>query len=395
MITNLDAIVDKCLAESNVQLKKTWQSSTNLSLHRAIESDMESVFKLVYGLAEYVKEADAVKVNADTYVRDGFKSSPPLFHCILLIDHVSGKKCGIASWYIGYSTLEGPFLYLEDLFILKEYRGGGAGTCIMRTLAKISISLQCQKFVWQALDWNTSGLDFYQNINAIILPDRTLRMDRVAIQKFLFSFEDLIDGVSADLPSKTNVKCQTIQSDNLDKVISLSMDKVNRLLSKQISQGNKTNFRVQHIWGEDVKNAIPFLKKGKCEVNSEAFLRNSIDGMSPVYNCMTIEDTSTHDIIGFCVWHLGYSTWEGRTIQISNTFIKDKLIELQLLKYVMYAIASVAQSLDCIRLVWNDCPREESDDNKEKFYDDLGAITLKGLLTLNLTHLSMLEFVKN
>jgi GNAT superfamily N-acetyltransferase len=64
---------------------------------------------------------------------------------------------------------EGRFLYLEDLFLEVEYRQRGGGNLVMQTLAQICQSLQCTHLYWQALDWNTSGLQFYDKIGAEIL----------------------------------------------------------------------------------------------------------------------------------------------------------------------------------------------------------------------------------
>ena len=58
---------------------------------------------------------------------------------------------------------ESLFLYLEDLFIEEAYRGSGAGTYVMSTLGEMALSLRCKKMVWQALDWNTPALTFYQD----------------------------------------------------------------------------------------------------------------------------------------------------------------------------------------------------------------------------------------
>jgi hypothetical protein len=39
----------------------------------------------------------------------------------------------------------------------------------MATLAKISQTLELSNFYWQALDWNTGALTFYQKMGAAIL----------------------------------------------------------------------------------------------------------------------------------------------------------------------------------------------------------------------------------
>jgi GNAT superfamily N-acetyltransferase len=170
-------------------------------LRLANSNDMDTVGRLVQGLADFEKEPDAVNVTPDHYRIDGFQSDPPLFYCLLL--EVTTSKpttisteqdintnddthdwyaCGMAFCWIGarqdqlqdhhhrtrsntsiLPQQEALFLYLEDLFIEEAYRGNGAGTFVMTTLGEIALSLNCNKMVWQALDWNTPALTFYQN----------------------------------------------------------------------------------------------------------------------------------------------------------------------------------------------------------------------------------------
>ena len=46
---------------------------------------------------------------------------------VLLLE-LDGKEVGFALFFHNFSTFEGrPGLYLEDLFVLPEYRGNGMG----------------------------------------------------------------------------------------------------------------------------------------------------------------------------------------------------------------------------------------------------------------------------
>jgi GNAT superfamily N-acetyltransferase len=170
-------------------------------LRLANSNDAGTIRRLVQGLADFVREPEAVCVTADHYRIDGYRSEPPLFYCVLLevalrdctdsvetftkdSNHVTDLSqdwhaCGMAFCWIGCTvqsevssnisdngTLihpEQPFLFLDDLFIEEQYRGDGAGTLMMRALAEITLSVNCFRMVWQALDWNTPALTFYQN----------------------------------------------------------------------------------------------------------------------------------------------------------------------------------------------------------------------------------------
>jgi GNAT superfamily N-acetyltransferase len=57
-------------------------------------------------------------------------------------------------------------LYLEDLFVLPEERGRGAGKALLRALAKIAVARGCGRMEWTVLDWNTPSIRFYKGLGA-------------------------------------------------------------------------------------------------------------------------------------------------------------------------------------------------------------------------------------
>jgi GNAT superfamily N-acetyltransferase len=160
--TSVNAIIQRCCLEENDVDKL----SSKLRLRLATELDLKTVERLVKGLAIFERYPDAVHVTQDHYRRDGFpnlEEASPLFYCLLLEDPNS-YACGIAFVYIAHSLSLGKFLYLEDLFIEEEFRGLGGGKAAMVALARVCQALDCERFVWQALDWNTPALNFYANI---------------------------------------------------------------------------------------------------------------------------------------------------------------------------------------------------------------------------------------
>jgi GNAT superfamily N-acetyltransferase len=57
-------------------------------------------------------------------------------------------------------------LYLEDLFVLPEERGRGAGKALLKALARIAIARGCGRMEWTVLDWNTPSIRFYKRLGA-------------------------------------------------------------------------------------------------------------------------------------------------------------------------------------------------------------------------------------
>ena len=186
--------IEVCLSRQQPQQ----QHPTSFRLRLATADDLEAMGRLVQGLADFEKEPDAVHVTLDHYRVDGFHdtistenddddnddgdddartTANPLFYCLLLdttLDDdddgdTSDYTCGMAFCYLGCTLKAGRFWYLEDLFIEESYRGKGAGTFIMQTLASIGLSLDCARLVWQALDWNTPALTFYSKLGAQVV----------------------------------------------------------------------------------------------------------------------------------------------------------------------------------------------------------------------------------
>ena len=81
---------------------------------------------------------------------------------------VDGVEAGMALYFTNFSTFMGRAgLYLEDLFVLTEYRGQGIGKGLLKHLAQIAVERGYGRFDWVCLDWNTSSLDFYHSIGAV------------------------------------------------------------------------------------------------------------------------------------------------------------------------------------------------------------------------------------
>ena len=164
---SLPSIISSALEPANSILEKK-----GLRGHLATVDNLEDIEKQVAGLALYEKEPESVHVNREHYrVDGGFDGAPALYYCLLLQETQKGSFHGMSFFYFGFDLeSEGgtSFLYLEDLFIEKEYRGRGCGGTIMRTLANIAQASGSKAFVWQALEWDVPALGFYNSIGAKI-----------------------------------------------------------------------------------------------------------------------------------------------------------------------------------------------------------------------------------
>ncbi|HCQ22438.1 MAG: GNAT family N-acetyltransferase [Aphanizomenon sp.] len=144
-------------------------ANTNLIIRFVQPSDSHTLFTLIQGLAEYENLSDAVIGNAEA-LKDHLFGSQKYIDAILA--EFAGKAVGFAIFFHNYSTfLTKPGIYLEDIFILPEYRRQGIGKALLAKVAQIAIERDCGRLEWSVLDWNVSAQAFYRNMGADILED--------------------------------------------------------------------------------------------------------------------------------------------------------------------------------------------------------------------------------
>ncbi len=85
----------------------------------------------------------------------------------VLLCEVQGKKVAYAIYFFTYSSfLARPTLYLEDLFVLPEFRRHGIGKRFFDVLLREARREKCGRMEWMVLDWNTPAIRFYDRRGA-------------------------------------------------------------------------------------------------------------------------------------------------------------------------------------------------------------------------------------
>ncbi|NWF61095.1 MAG: GNAT family N-acetyltransferase [Fischerella sp.] len=144
-------------------------SRSDLILRLAEPSDCSALFDLVQALAEYEKLSHAVTGNPSA-LKEHLFGSPKYAEAILA--EYTGQAVGFALFFHNYSTfLTKPGIYLEDIFVLPEYRRKGVGKALLTKLAQIAVERDCGRLEWSVLDWNEPAQTFYRRMGASILPD--------------------------------------------------------------------------------------------------------------------------------------------------------------------------------------------------------------------------------
>lgn len=144
--------------------------NTEVKFRFAQRSDIPLILDFIKGLAEYEKMSDEVVADENTleeWIFDKEKAE--------VIFALEGEKAvGFALFFHNFSTFLGRAgIYLEDLFVLPEYRGKGYGKALLKKLAAITVERGCGRLEWCCLDWNKPSIDFYLSLGAKPLSDWT------------------------------------------------------------------------------------------------------------------------------------------------------------------------------------------------------------------------------
>lgn len=130
----------------------------------ATPADAPTIVDFIHGLAEYEKLSHEVTITEANLAAALFGDAPRAFCEVAEID---GRPIGFALWFYTYSTFEGRFgMYLEDIFVVPQARGTGAGKALMARLARRCRDEGLQRLEWQVLDWNAPAIAFYDRLGA-------------------------------------------------------------------------------------------------------------------------------------------------------------------------------------------------------------------------------------
>ena len=135
-----------------------------VEIRSATPADAGIIYGFIRALAEYEKLLDEVDATEDDVAQALFGDNPRAFCDIAEAD---GRPVGFALWFYNYSTFRGRHgIYLEDLFVVPEARGLGAGKALLRRLAQRCQEEELARLEWSVLDWNAPSIAFYDSLGA-------------------------------------------------------------------------------------------------------------------------------------------------------------------------------------------------------------------------------------
>ena len=151
-----------------------------MNIRYAQRSDVPLILRFIRDLAGYEQMADevvATEALLEQWLFDRRKAE-------VIFALEDGKEVGFALFFHNFSTFLGRAgIYLEDLYVLPEYRGRGYGKGLITALARIAVERGCGRLEWWCLDWNKPSIDFYLSLGAKPMDDWTVyRIDGSTLQ---------------------------------------------------------------------------------------------------------------------------------------------------------------------------------------------------------------------
>ena len=133
----------------------------NIRIRPATEADLPAVHALMYELAEYEKEPEAVFTTPQEYLED-FRSGLFESH----VAEMDGRIVGMTLFYMAYSSWKGKMLYLDDFVVTESHRRFGVGQMLFDAFVEEGRNRGCRLVKWQVLDWNAPAIQFYKKYNS-------------------------------------------------------------------------------------------------------------------------------------------------------------------------------------------------------------------------------------
>lgn len=139
-----------------------------MNIRTAKPGDEQAIHRLIVELAIYEKAPNEVTNTPQQLAIDLFEDK---ICDALVVENDEAEIVGFALYYTSYSTWKGRCLYLEDFYVLPEYRRGGIGAELFTLVVDEAKRRGVKRMDWQVLEWNEPALAFYKKHEAILDPE--------------------------------------------------------------------------------------------------------------------------------------------------------------------------------------------------------------------------------
>jgi ribosomal protein S18 acetylase RimI-like enzyme len=132
----------------------------NVIIRKGIPEDFPAIYNLIQEFSVFQKTPEKVIITLEQ-----MRENNHLFQCFV-VEYEDTSIIGFASFFMAYYSWSGKALYLDDLYVKKEYRGHQIGTQLLDKLIDHANLERCTKVRWQVSNWNKEAIEFYKKMGA-------------------------------------------------------------------------------------------------------------------------------------------------------------------------------------------------------------------------------------
>lgn len=132
----------------------------NVIIRKGTPADFPAIFRLIQEFSIFQKTPEKLTINLEQMLEN-----KDLFQCFV-VEHEDTSILGFASFFMAYYSWSGKALYLDDLYVKREFRGHQIGTQLLDKLVDYANFEQCKKVRWQVSHWNRDAIEFYKKMGA-------------------------------------------------------------------------------------------------------------------------------------------------------------------------------------------------------------------------------------
>ncbi|MEQ1921640.1 MAG: GNAT family N-acetyltransferase [Pyrinomonadaceae bacterium] len=131
----------------------------SITIRNVNENDLDAVVDLMQSFAEYENLAQYCTVTTERLYRAMFSDEGFVEGLIAFDDD---KPIAYTLFHPNFSSFRGEMgIYLEDIYVLAEYRRHKLGLQLLRKIASIAKERGLERIDFQVLDWNEPAINFY------------------------------------------------------------------------------------------------------------------------------------------------------------------------------------------------------------------------------------------
>uniref|UniRef100_A0A7E4ZTS0 N-acetyltransferase domain-containing protein n=1 Tax=Panagrellus redivivus TaxID=6233 RepID=A0A7E4ZTS0_PANRE len=133
---------------------------SSIQIHKLAPEHVKSVRMMIQELADFEKMPTGPKLTEEKLIEDLEKG-----HFFGFIALKGDEPAGMALCYLAYSTWEGVFLHMEDLYVRPQFRKHGLGRLLVVRVCQEAVEKGYKRVEWSVLDWNPAR-KFYEKLGA-------------------------------------------------------------------------------------------------------------------------------------------------------------------------------------------------------------------------------------